>query len=125
MLHFFYPIPSLQGELTPASSDFCPAVIPPPETTTTTEAPPPETTEAPMTTEVPLPEPATTNNPMFSKSSKSKSGKAKTKKPHPMAKTEKQGDAMAKIATKGDMDSKSGKAKVDKDAKVSIIQLWK
>jgi len=62
--------------------------------------------------------PATTDGAMFSKSSKSKSGKAKTKKPHPMAKTEKQSDAMAKVSTKGDVDSKSGKAKVDKDAKV-------
>jgi len=78
---------------------------------------PPEEEAPPATTEAPLP-PATTNGPMFSKSSKSKSGKAKTKKPHPMAKTEKQSDAMAKISTKGDVDSKSGKAKVDKDAKV-------
>jgi len=244
MYTLFHPIPSLQGELTPASPDFCPAVIPPPETT---EAPPTTTEEpncdlgtivdvavgngsfgtlvaavtaaglvdtlssdGPFTVFTPtddafaaLPEgtveglledipaltsiltyhvvagkvestdlvngpvttvngadveinlddgvkvndstviipdvqacngvihvidavlippeeeaPPATTEAMFSKSSKSKSGKAKTKKPHPMAKTEKQSDAMAKVSTKGDVDSKSGKAKVDKDAKV-------
>ena len=100
------------------------AVLIPPE-----EEAPPATTEAPpATTEAPLP-PAITDGPMFSKSSKSKSGKAKTKKPHPMAKTEKQSDAMAKVSTKGDVDSKSGKAKVDKDAKVSsfscgVMSIW-
>ena len=85
---------------------------------------PPKEEAPPATTEAPLP-PATTDGPMFSKSSKSKSGKAKTKKPHPMAKTEKQSDAMAKISTKGDVDSKSGKAKVDKDAKVRSFSCGK
>ena len=88
----------LQGDLEPASPDFCLAVIPPP----TTEAPPPETTEAPpATTEAtPLP-PVTTDGPMFSKSSKSKSEKATSKS----GKAEKMSMPSSAKSKKGDTKS--------------------
>jgi len=76
---------SLSGFGSP-SSDFCPAVPATPPT-------PPATTEAP-------PPPATTDGPMFSKSSKSKSGKETTKS----SKTEKMSMPSAK-SKKGDTKS--------------------